>query len=105
MESDAFFYRLFKQLPQTFFELLHLPARSVEAYRFDSVELKKAYRIDGLFLPKRARLPVYFAEVQFQRLEPFYANLFAKVFYYLEENDPKQDWVAAAIFASRKEEP
>jgi len=35
----------------------------------------------------------------------FYANLFAKVFCYLEENDAKQDWCAVAIFPSRKEEP
>jgi hypothetical protein len=35
----------------------------------------------------------------------FYANLFAKVFCYLEENDPNQEWVAVAIFLSRNEEP
>src|SRR5262249_35280034 len=34
-----------------------------------------------------------------------YANLFAKVFCYLEENDPTQEWFAVAIFPSRKEEP
>jgi predicted transposase YdaD len=42
--------------------------------------------------------------VQFQRVPTFYANLFAKVFCYLEENDPTQEWVAVAIFASRAEE-
>jgi hypothetical protein len=35
-------------------------------------------------------------EVQFQRLPKFYANLIAKVFCYLDENDPTQEWVAVA---------
>jgi predicted transposase/invertase (TIGR01784 family) len=105
METDAFFCRLFKQLPQTLFQLIDLPAARAKSYRFDSVELKKSFRIDGLFLPKRATLPLYFVEVQFQRVEKFYANLFAKVFCYLHENDSKQEWIAVAIFASRAEEP
>jgi predicted transposase/invertase (TIGR01784 family) len=105
MESDSFFFKLFKRLPQTFFELLDLPAARAKSYRFDSVEVKKSLRIDGLFLPKKASLPLYFVEVQFQRVETFYANLFAKVFCYLEENDPAQEWIAVAIFPSRKEEP
>src|SRR5438045_3254881 len=105
METDSFFYRLFNDLPQTLFELIGLPAARAKAYRFDSVELKKALRIDGLFLPNRRTLAVYFAEVQFQHRPAFYANLFAKVFSYLEENDPKQDWCAVAIFPTRKEEP
>ena len=104
METDAFFYQLFNQLPQTLFELLGLPAARAKAYRFDSVELKKAYRIDGLFVPKKRKLPVYFVEVQFQRSSRFYANLFAKVFCYLEENDPTQEWMAVAIFPSRGED-
>ena len=104
METDSLFCQLFKQLPQTFFELLGLPAKRSKSYRFDSVELKKSLRIDGLFLPNRRTLPLYFVEVQFQRIPTFYANLFAKVFCYLDENDPRQEWVAVAIFASRKEE-
>lgn len=104
METDAFFYRLFNQLPQTLFELLGLPASLAKAYRFDSVEVKKSLRIDGLFVPKKPRLPLYFVEVQFQRSPRFYANLFAKVFCYLEENDSMQEWVAVAIFPSRSED-
>src|ERR1700676_5296694 len=104
METDAFFCQLFKQLPETLFELIDQPAARAKSYRFDSVELKKAFRIDGLFVPNRATLPLYFVEVQFQRSPKFYANLFAKVFCYLEENDPRQEWVAVAIFPSRKEE-
>jgi predicted transposase/invertase (TIGR01784 family) len=105
MESDSFFYQLFQNLPQTLFELLGLPASRAKAYRFDSVELKKSFRIDGLFVPKRRSLPLYFVEVQFQRRPNYYADLFAKVFTYLNENDPRQEWVAVAIFPSRGEEP
>jgi predicted transposase/invertase (TIGR01784 family) len=105
METDSFFYRLLKQLPQTLFELLGLPGERARAYRFDSVEVKKSFRIDGLFLPKERGLPVYFVEVQFHESAKFYANLFAKVFCFLEENDPGQDWSAVAIFESRRMEP
>ncbi len=105
METDSFFYQLFSQLPQTLFEMLGLPAARANAYRFDSVELKKSLRIDGLFLPNKRKLPLFFVEVQFQRLPKFYANLFAKVFCYLDENDPTQEWVAGAIFPTRQEEP
>jgi predicted transposase/invertase (TIGR01784 family) len=105
METDAFFYRLLKYLPQTFFELLALPPDRSRSYRFDSVELKKSLRIDGLFLPNDPGLPFYLVEVQFQPVKTFYANLFAKVFCYLEENDPNQDWLAVVIFPSRSVEP
>jgi predicted transposase/invertase (TIGR01784 family) len=105
METDAFFDQLLKQWPQTLFELLHLPAEQALQYRFDSVELKKSLRIDGLFLPSRSSLPVYVVEVQFRPSASFYANLFAKVFCYLEENDPVQDWRAIAIFPTRSIEP
>jgi predicted transposase/invertase (TIGR01784 family) len=105
METDTFFYRLFKQHPETLFSLLGQPPERARAYRFDSVELKKAFRIDGLFQPNKPGLPLYFLEVQYQPLPTFYANLFAKVFCYLEENDPAQDWMAVAIFPSRSAEP
>ncbi len=104
METDSFFCQLFKQLPQTLFELIGLPAEQAASYRFDSVEVKKPFRIDGLYIPRKPNLPLYFVEVQFRRLAKFYANLFSKVFCYLEENDPAQDWVAVAIFPTRKSE-
>jgi predicted transposase/invertase (TIGR01784 family) len=105
MEIDSFFCNLFKQLPQTVFELLQLPAELARWYRFDAVELKKSLRIDGLFLPTRAGLPLYFVEVQYRRSAKFYANLFAKVFGFLDENDAGQDWFAVAIFSGRRMEP
>jgi predicted transposase/invertase (TIGR01784 family) len=56
-------------------------------------------------VPKERSLPLYFVEVQFQRKKPFWANLFAKVFSYLEANDPNKDWLAVAIFPERAAEP
>jgi len=105
METDLFFYQLLKQLPETLFALLGRPLAQAPHYRFDSPEIKKSYRIDGVYVPSRSDLPVYFVEIQFRRKPTFYANLFAKVFWYLETNDPDQDWIAVAIFPSRAFEP
>jgi predicted transposase/invertase (TIGR01784 family) len=105
MKTDSFFYQLLKQLPETLFALLGQPLTRMANYRFDAVEVKKSYRLDGLFVPKRADLPVYFVEVQFRRTRRFYPNLFAKVFSYLEANDPDQEWMAIALFSSRAAEP
>jgi predicted transposase/invertase (TIGR01784 family) len=104
METDSFFCQLLKQLPETLFQLLGLPGERARAYRFDSVEIKKSFRIDGLFIPARPELPLYFVEVQAQASAKFYANLFAKVFWFLEENDPAQEWIAVPIFANRSVE-
>jgi predicted transposase/invertase (TIGR01784 family) len=105
METDSFFYQLLKQLPETLFALLDQPLARAADYRFDSLEVKKSYRLDGLFVPARPDLPVYFVEVQFRRTRGFYANLFAKVFSYLEANDPDQEWMAVAIFPNRAVAP
>ncbi len=105
METDSFFCQLFKQLPQTLFELLGLPPERARAYRFDSVEVKKSFRIDGVLVPLEDGLPVYFVEVQFQTSAQFYAHLFAEVFFFLHENNPGQDWAAVALFESRRFEP
>jgi predicted transposase YdaD len=105
METDSFFCQLLKQLPETLFDLLGLPVEGAKSYRFDSVEVKKSFRLDGLFTSAKIHLPVYFVEVQFRRKPNFYANLFAKVFWYLEENDPSQEWRAVAIFRNRATEP
>jgi predicted transposase/invertase (TIGR01784 family) len=105
METDSFFWQLLKELPDTLFALLGLPASKAACYRFDAVELKKAHRLDGVLIPRSTKLPFYVVEIQFQRRPRFYANLFAKVFLYLEANDPNQDWEAVALFANRKIEP
>jgi predicted transposase/invertase (TIGR01784 family) len=106
METDAFFWQLLKQLPETLFALIGESTALAADYRFAAEEIKKkSYRLDGLFVPTKANLPLYFVEVHFRRDRRFYANLFAKVFAYLENNDPAQDWMAVAVFANRAIEP
>ncbi len=106
MKTDPWFYRLLKAWPAGFFDLLGLPVAQAQRYSFESVELKKeGWRIDGVFRPHDNQDPVYFLEIQGYSLPAFYANFFAKVFGFLEVNDPGQDWRAVAIFLQRAFEP
>ncbi len=55
MKSDSLFYRLFKETPGSYFELIGQPASLAAGYRFTSEELKHTgLRLDGLFVPRRA---------------------------------------------------
>src|SRR5262245_17909353 len=106
MKTDSWFFRLLKVRPAFFFDLLALPASQAERYAFDSVELKKAsLRIDGVFRPLKPNDPVFILEIQGYLSQAFYANLFSKVFSYLEMHDSGQDWRAVAIFLQRSFEP
>lgn len=106
MHTDSWFYRFLKAWPGGFFTLLGLPAALAERYTFDSVELKKTgWRIDGILRPREKADPFYVIEIQAYGLPSFYANLFSKVFGFLELNDPRQDWRAVAIFLERGFEP
>ena len=105
METDSFFWQLLNKLPETLFALLGLPIERAADYRFDALEIKKSYRLDGIFVPAKKRMPLYFVEVQFQRNPAFYPNLLGKVYSYLEANDPSQKWIAVALFAQRSLEP
>jgi predicted transposase YdaD len=52
VKTDSIFYQLFQTFPCCFFDLLNLPAKTVEHYQFSSVEVKQlAFRLDGVFLP------------------------------------------------------
>ena len=89
METDSFFCNLFKQLPQTLFELLGLPAELARWYRFDAVELKKAMRIDGLLQPTKRGLPLYVVEVQHSRARPSSMRICSpRCSGFLDENRP-----------------
>ena len=106
MKTDHIFYRIFKDLPQTFFELWSESPEQTNHYRFDSVELKQtAFRIDGVFLPNNPDRPIYFTEVQFQKDPSIYLRLFSEIFTYLRENQPDLRWRATIIFKSRSIEP
>ena len=76
MRRDSIFYKLFKQFPGLLFELVDSPPTAAEQYQFESVEVKEtAFRMDGVFLPpdNAAEQIVFFAEVQFQKDEDFFA--------------------------------
>ena len=108
MKTDPIFYRLFKEIPSSFFELIGYSGEEANRYRFDSCELKQtAFRIDGLFVPveENSPQPLYFVEVQFRNDAKIYANLFAEIFIYLNQNNPAQDWRAVVIYGTRRFEP
>jgi predicted transposase/invertase (TIGR01784 family) len=110
MITDPLFYRLFETSPETFFLLLGMStgaAREMAAhYQYQAIEFKEtAHRVDGVFLPKEPGLPLYFLEVQFYPLPSVFADLLAKVFTYLKQHDPAQDFVAVVLFAGRSLEP
>lgn len=107
VKTDPIYYRLFKDLPESFFELMDQPLTEAGHYRFDSVELKQSsLRIDGVFRPTDDGVrPIWFVEIQFYRNPKVHANLFAKVFQYLERNDWTRAWRAVVLFASRTLEP
>jgi predicted transposase/invertase (TIGR01784 family) len=106
MKTDHIFYRIFKELPETFFQLWGESPENISNYRFDSVELKQtAFRIDGVLLTNDLEQPVYFTEVQFQKDRKFYLRLFSEILTYLRENDDNVRWRAMVLLKSRSIEP
>ncbi len=102
MKTDSIFYRIFQSIPSTFFELINQPPQLASAYQFSSVEVKQlAFRIDGVFLPNAAELPIYFAEVQFQPDKKFYSRLFTEIFNYLDKTELTNNWRGVVIFPNR----
>ena len=110
MKTDPLFYRLFETSPETFFLLLGMSAdvAADTAARYESTapEFKEtSHRVDGVFVPRAAGLPVYFLEVQFYKLPNVYAGLLAKVYTYLKHHDPTQPYCGVVLFADRSLEP
>jgi len=106
MKTDSIFYRLFKELPSSFFELIGQEGDRADNYSFDSIEVKQtSFRIDGVFVPTDPTSPIYFTEVQFQKDIEIYARLFSEIFVYLRNSDVTTPWRAVIIFKSRGVEP
>ncbi|MEH2037792.1 Rpn family recombination-promoting nuclease/putative transposase [Nostoc sp.] len=102
MKTDSIFYRIFQSIPTTFFELINQPPQLASVYQFSSVEVKQlAFRIDGVFLPNAAELPIYFAEVQFQPDKKFYSRLFTEIFNYLDKTELTNNWRGVVIYPNR----
>ncbi len=106
MKTDTLFFQLFQSFNTLLFELIDRPISEAEGYTFSSAEIKeKAFRFDGIFMPKANDKPIFLVEIQFQPKEDFYSEFLAEIFLYLNQYRPIQDWKAVAIFAKRNCEP
>lgn len=107
MQNDKLFHRLFQLVPQLVFELVGEAPETTEQYEaYRSEEIKeKAYRLDGILLPKSLLIPICFIEIQ-ARLDPwFYHRLFSEIFLYLHQHKCKGSWRAIVIFWDKSSEP
>jgi predicted transposase/invertase (TIGR01784 family) len=107
METDSLFYRLFSEKPKLLFELLGEKApRTI--YTFGSYEIKQtSLRTDGILQPKSPKSPIVFVEAQGyrDRKNEVYPSFFAKIFMYLRDRTPVNDWRAVMLFTQRKFDP
>jgi predicted transposase/invertase (TIGR01784 family) len=107
METDSLFYRLFSENPKVLFELLGEKAPRT-TYTFGSYEIKQtSLRADGILLPKSTKSPIVFVEAQgyLDRKNEVYPSFFAKIFMYLRDQTPVNDWRAVMLFTKRKFDP
>ncbi|WP_107668969.1 Rpn family recombination-promoting nuclease/putative transposase [Cyanothece sp. BG0011] len=105
MKTDSIFYQLFQTFPRCFFDLLNLPAETVNDYQFSSVEVKQlAFRLDGVFLPNSQDKSIYFVEVQFQKDNKFYSRFFSEIFLYLHQSELNNNWRGVIIYPNRRVE-
>ena len=103
MKRDPLFFRLFKELPGCFFQLVGRAAADARRYTLEAIEYKAtAVRLDGVFRPRQpGGDPAYLWEAQFYASNKVYANLLSKIGRFLEHGNPAQDWVAVIIYANR----
>ncbi len=98
MRTDTLFYQLFNAFHSLLFELIERPISEAEGYEFSSVEVKeKAFRFDGIFIPKAKDKPIYLLEVQFQQKEDFYWEYLSEIYLYLNQS---HDQLAVCWLAS-----
>jgi predicted transposase YdaD len=107
METDSLFYRLFSEKPKLLFELLGEKAPRT-TYTFGSYEIKQtSLRADGILQPRSPKSPIVFVEAQgyLDRKNEVYPSFFAKIFMYLRDQTPVNDWRAVMLFTKRKFDP
>jgi len=93
MKTDSIFYRIFKEYPAAFFELLGQSAETAQLYEFASIEVKQtAFRIDGVFVSNTPKVPIQFVEVQFQEDNRFFERTISEIFLYLGQNESISEW-------------
>jgi predicted transposase/invertase (TIGR01784 family) len=106
LRTDTIFYQLFQTFPTLLMELLGEDPASIASYQFTSVGVKeKAFRFDGVFLPQSEDKTIWFVEVQFQKVNEFYSQLFSEIFLFLQQYRPVQDWGVLVLFPDRQMEP
>jgi predicted transposase/invertase (TIGR01784 family) len=101
MKRDSIFYKLFRQSPILLFELIPDVPEDASRYRFDSVAVKEPkFEIDGILLPPEGSIgPVFFVEVQFQKVDTLYERIFAETALYFYRNCEKfSDWQVIVIY-------
>jgi predicted transposase/invertase (TIGR01784 family) len=103
VKRDPLFFRLFKELPSCFFQLVGRTDVDAQRYQLEAIEYKStAVRLDGVFRPVQpSDDPAYIWEAQNYASEMVYANVLSKVGRFLEHGDPAQDWVAVVIYPTR----
>ena len=107
MKTDSIFYRIFLDLPSSFFELIGRPPDEAVRYEFTSREVKQlSFRMDGLFFPlaEQSEQPFYVVEVQFQPNEELYYRLFSELFLLMKQYRPPYPWRVVVIYPSRSVE-
>src|SRR5262245_2112283 len=104
MKRDPLLFRLFRELPGSFFYLVGRSKEDASRYQLKAIELKStSLRLDGVFQPNRPQTdPAYIWEAQFYKSETVYANLIAKIGQFLEHVDAHQDFIAVVIYPSRQ---
>jgi predicted transposase/invertase (TIGR01784 family) len=106
MKTDSFFYRFFLAFPEAFFLLIGLAKQKAKNYKFASVEVKDIdFRFDGLFVPKAKDELIYCVEAQFRKELDFYPRFFGKIFTYLQQHAPANDWRAIVFFPNKAADP
>ncbi|GJD19682.1 hypothetical protein RIVM261_046380 [Rivularia sp. IAM M-261] len=108
MTADPLFYKIFKDLPELFFELMGESQKDKSAYEYSAPEIKQqGFRLDGLLLtkPGYSFSPIYFIEAQAYKDSNFYDTFFGKIIMYLTQYKPQNEkWYAVVIYDRRSNE-
>jgi predicted transposase/invertase (TIGR01784 family) len=108
MTTDPLFYKIFKDIPELFFELINESQHDKSAYTYSAPEIKQqGFRLDGLLAtrPGYSFMPLYFIEAQAYKDSDFYDTFFGKIMMYLTQYKPPNDkWYAIVIYGKRSYE-
>ncbi len=86
--------------------MIGLSKRKAKDYKFSSVEVKDiAFRFDGLFISQVKGALIYCVEAQFRKEFDFYPRFFGKIFTYLQQHAPTNDWRAIVFFPNKAADP